>query len=80
MGPNAANNARVTNAVLSVKLDTVITGQGQVLSCLKDQEVRLRAVEIEQGKLGERLKFRTWAHGIAEAVATGLGIYGISIR
>ena len=75
MPTNAArNNGRVTNLHLSEKLDWVIAGQAEVLSCVKEQEVRLRAVEIEQGKQGERLKFRTWAHGIAETMTGGIGL------
>jgi len=75
MPTNAArNNGRVTNLHLSDKLDWVIESQKETLAVLKGLEVRVREGEVERAALKEQVKFRTWAHGVAEAVATGLGL------
>ena len=77
---NGANNARVTNAILSTKMDAVIDKLDDALEAGKGRDKRITNLEIEQGKLSERLKFRTIAHGMVEAVTAGLSIVGLVNR
>ena len=76
--PNANNNGRVTNAILATKLDAQTDLLKRAINKQDEHDEEITALKVEQGKLAERLKFRTIAHSIVEAGTAVLSIVGLA--
>ena len=70
----AGNNGKVTLAILGQKADQNTRMLRTALQKQDQTEAEVVVLKIEQAKIKERLKFRTVAHSMAEALATGLGL------
>ena len=63
MAPDTANG-RVTMAVISQKIDTVLEDTKEIKTCVTSNEKRIRDIEIEQARNQVQHKYLMWGQGV----------------